>query len=190
MNRDRDDEGFLTRWSRLKRSAPPSPTDAEAPGAPPAAEPVDAAERTELPLPSLDDVKPGADLSAFLKAHVPESLRRAALRKMWSLDPAIRDFREMADYDWDWNRPGGMPGFAELDVSADLKALAERVMSGSPPDAPPEDATAAPSLTASQDPKASLDSSETPAAALQHESRNAPEPTPGGRRRHGGALPS
>jgi hypothetical protein len=42
---------------------------------------------------------------------VPAALKNAALRRMWSLDPAIRDYRDLAvDYAWDWNTPGGLPG--------------------------------------------------------------------------------
>lgn len=131
-------ENFLGRWSRLKRTAtiahpaPPMPQRPEARAGKQVAPLGDpAVPQIELPLPSLDDIKPGADLGAFLRPHVPEALRRAALRKMWSLDPAIRDFREMADYDWDWNIPGGAPGFGPLDPKLDLEALARRVVLGS-----------------------------------------------------------
>src|SRR3546814_4496941 len=41
------------------------------------------------PLPSLEDLTAESDLTAFLREGVPESLKKAALRKMWSLDPAI-----------------------------------------------------------------------------------------------------
>jgi hypothetical protein len=52
-----------------------------------------------------------------MQAGVPQALRRAALARIWSLDPAIRDFREMADYDWDFNVPGGAPGYGPLEAT-------------------------------------------------------------------------
>lgn len=197
MTADRD-ENFLGRWSRLKRAdaaAPPTP-------APVPAAPVDEppAPKVELPLPSLDDIKPGADLTAFLRPHVPEALRRAALRKMWSLDPAIRDFREMADYDWDWNTPGGAPGFGPLDSGTDLEALARRVIFGSErasdadtAQAGPDGDSSAPAEPAAEPVPAiasrvEFASSLPSAAPASQVDRAEPEPRPD-RRRHGGAIP-
>ncbi len=65
----------------------------------------------DLPLPSLDSIVPGADVSAFFQAHVPEALRNAALRKLWTTDPEISGFIEMADYQWDFNNPDSIPGW-------------------------------------------------------------------------------
>ena len=193
MTADRD-ESLLGRWSRLKRTGG-TPPPAEQPPAPPPAVPPD----IDLPLPSLDDIKPGADLAAFLKPHVPEALRRAALRKMWSLDPAIRDFREMADYDWDWNIPGGAPGYGPLDPKTDLQALARRVIFGS--ETPPEadqpklahdgeagsvaDAEPAPNTTGSRETAIQP----PPAKPASSEAEIHREPSPD-RRRHGSAMPS
>lgn len=68
----------------------------------------------EIPLPSLDDLKPGDSLKAFMQRGVPMVIRNAALRKMWALDPMVRDFRsEALDYAYDWNAPGGIPGISE-----------------------------------------------------------------------------
>ncbi len=199
MTADRD-ESFLGRWSRLKRAdaaAPPTP-------APVPAAPVDEppAPKVELPLPSLDDIKPGADLTAFLRPHVPEALRRAALRKMWSLDPAIRDFREMADYDWDWNTPGGAPGFGPLDPATDLEALARRVIFGSEresdaataPAEQDEDETAliAGEMASLAGPAAvsqpEIVTPQPTAAPASESLRSNPPPHPD-RPRHGGAIP-
>lgn len=67
---------FLRRWSRLKREAA---AVAEAPPAPAAAE--------KLPeLPSVDSLNFDSDFSAFMKAKVDESLKRAALKKLFA-DP-------------------------------------------------------------------------------------------------------
>jgi predicted HNH restriction endonuclease len=37
-------------------------------------------------------------------------LQKLALRKTWNLDPAIRDFVEVAENQWDFNMPGGIHG--------------------------------------------------------------------------------
>jgi hypothetical protein len=41
-------------------------------------------------------------------------LTRAALRRVWSSDPAIRDFIGIAENQWDFNDPEGIPGFGPL----------------------------------------------------------------------------
>lgn len=90
---------FVERWSRLKRgdasatssaasTVPASPT-AEVNAAPVAAAPADAespASAEEAALPPIDSLDLAADFSAFMKKEVSESLRRAALRKLFS-DP-------------------------------------------------------------------------------------------------------
>ena len=68
------------------------------------------------PLPRLEDLTGESDLSAFLREGVPEALRSAALRKVWSLDPAIRDYIGPSEYAWDFNQPGSMAGFGSLDA--------------------------------------------------------------------------
>ena len=119
MNRDRED-GFLARWSRLKRETErPEPKPAQIDSEKPAQAETGPAKddapfdpsKLEIPLPSLDDLKPGDSLVAFMQRGVPDVIRNAALRKMWALDPMVRDFRsEALDYAYDWNTPGGIPG--------------------------------------------------------------------------------
>jgi hypothetical protein len=41
-------------------------------------------------------------------------LTRAALRRVWASDPAIRDFIGIAENQWDFNDPNGIPGFGPL----------------------------------------------------------------------------
>jgi hypothetical protein len=133
-----DGGGFLSRWARRKQEAKtaspaePAPTP-EAPAA------VVEAEPEPLPLPSLDDVLPGGDVSAFFQKHVPDALRNAALRKLWTTDPAIRDFIEMADYQWDFNNPDSIPGWSSKLADVDVKVMAERILNAvSTPEAPRE----------------------------------------------------
>src|SRR5262249_36739620 len=94
-----DGEGFLTRWSRRKRAALVRERGGAAPqpsqvAALPAPKPVsDVAPIIDLPeLPPIESIGPGSDIRAFLAPGVPVSLARAALRRAWFADPAIRDF--------------------------------------------------------------------------------------------------
>ena len=130
-------EGFVARWARLKReksesgsAVPEQPSalataadghgavSAEASGTATAE-----AETPELPLPSVDDLTPESNITAFLDKRVPEELRRLAMRRMWTLDPAIRDFIEIAENQYDWNDPNGVPGFGPLPEGTDIEAL-------------------------------------------------------------------
>ena len=94
-------EGFLRRWSRRKHLAEPRPrgrsgpqesvdaeagaqSGAQAQGGQPAFDPAT--------LPSIDSITSTSDIRAFLAPGVPEELTRAALRRVWMRDPAIRDF--------------------------------------------------------------------------------------------------
>ena len=65
-------------------------------------------------LPSLDSITAATDIRAFLAPGVPKELARAALRRAWSADPAIRDFVGLAENDWDFTDPTAMPGFGAL----------------------------------------------------------------------------
>lgn len=67
-------------------------------------------------LPRVEDLTAESDITAFLKKGVPMALKQAALRRVWSLDPAIRDYIGPSEYAWDFNQPGSMAGFGPLDV--------------------------------------------------------------------------
>lgn len=140
--------GFLARWSRRKQAAmtgeaapeqriEPSSDDRPGP-APPATAAAgdDLADLTEaeaedgdepLELPSLDQIGPDFDLAPWLTRNVPEAWKLAALRRAWSADPAIRDFKGLADYDLDYNTPGAAPGYGPLTESDDVKAMVRRI---------------------------------------------------------------
>ena len=145
---------FLSRWSRLKEEARrsergPQPDAAEASaGAPPLeADPASVLPEPELTpeelaaLPNVEEITAASDISGFLRRGVPDALRNAALRRMWTLDPAIRDFvGEARDYAYDWNTPGGVPGSGALDPADDVAAMVRGVFGDSPPVGPPLDA--------------------------------------------------
>jgi len=135
MSADEGGEGFLARWSRRKRD----PEKASAPAAAPVAEPALPEGRTLedliAELPRLEDLVPGQSLRAFMQSWVPTDIRTAALRRMWLLDPAIRDYVNPAlDYAYDYNIPGGAPGYGPMETSAEMVRevtdMFERVVAG------------------------------------------------------------
>ena len=158
-----DGEGFLGRWSRLKRQGPPpereakeSPANADRAGeaAPPEGTPSSTSLLPEMPeLPAIETITAGSDVSAFMHPAVPESLRQAALRRLWSVDPSIRDFISPAvDYAYDWNTPGGAPGWGALGSADDVARMLGQVIDGFARDPEAPDGAApdvsAPTITA------------------------------------------
>lgn len=147
-----DDASFLARWSRRKRSAAANrrdqakpenagdgavvPDTAVAQVAPAEAQPlIDLSN-----LPPLNSLGAGSDIRPFLAPGVPADLARAALRRAWSVDPAIRDFIGLSENSWDFNAPGGVPGFGVV-TTEDVRCLLARAM-GEPEAADPASLTA------------------------------------------------
>jgi hypothetical protein len=101
----RPDESFLQRFHRRKtearRQAPPPADPAEDVALP--AAPVDGppakAELTDADMPPLDSLDAQSDYSGFLSAKVSETLRRAALRKLF--------------HSSEFNVPDGLDDYAE-----------------------------------------------------------------------------
>ena len=114
------DDNFLSRWAKRKREALTQPAaEAEAPGGEEGQQ-TQADEGEEQPfdlslLPDLETLTGESDIQSFLHKAVPDALRNAALRRVWALDPAVRNYvGEALDYAYDWNTPGGVPGFGEI----------------------------------------------------------------------------
>jgi len=133
---------FLDRWSRRKRGHADEPDakpagargvrdSAVSPSASDAAVPRDrlpaggaedpnptgthaSAMSIEASLPGVDDLTAESDVTGFLKQGVSEELKRLALRRIWSLDPQIRDFIEVAENQYNWTFPAVLPGMAPL----------------------------------------------------------------------------
>lgn len=171
-------------------------------------------------LPPLDALTPQSDLTPFLRAGIPSPLRNAALRRMWSLDPAIRDFvSEACEYAYDWNTPGGVPGFGPLLPSDDVQAMLGRLFrdpvrtethasnvepTNAPNEAPPTEAPPPEADPAASEPARPGAESADPAPTPEPEPEQRPdrsgepvaaalvEPSPPRPRlrRHGGAMPS
>ncbi len=196
-----DDEGFLARWARRKQYAAAPPRVAKPNDAPPAAAPPpEEAPFDPASLPPLDSIGAGSDISAFLARGVPAALTRAALRRAWSADPAIRDFIGLSETSWDFNAAGGVPGFGPISADEVRWLLAQ--VTGEPQAEGSAPAAAAPAAAATipvpeqkppeqiaddrPRPPAPVDKTDT---AAQHElDERAPCP-PVPRRGHGGALP-
>jgi hypothetical protein len=143
-------EKFLDRWSRRKRDTADEPAPVEAKDAattlPPAAEskePAAEAPFDPASLPPIESISANSDIRAFLQAGVPPDLSRAALRRAWSADPAIRDFIGLVENGWDFNDPNGIPGFGPIAADDVARLLAQVI--GAPPaesDAPQQIAQA------------------------------------------------
>src|SRR3954466_13939847 len=146
-DRDESSKGFLERWSRKKVDAEreaPAPAKADAKDVSPAAEvrpperqtkndagiPAPVAPKPEFDLaslPSLDSITAITDIRAFLTPGVPADIARAALRRAWAADPAIRDFKGLAENDWDFTDPTAMPGFGALPPGTDIKKMLAQI---------------------------------------------------------------
>lgn len=137
-----DPENFLNRWSRRKiegeRREPSGPDAASVEGkASPqadadkrASDSATAPEKAEptfdlSKLPSLESIGVDTDISVFLRPGVPADLSRAALRRAWAADPAIRDFVGLAENAWDFTAPDSMPGFGPLGAEEARKLIAD-----------------------------------------------------------------
>ncbi len=155
----RQDEPFLARWSRRKREAADdlasgtqSPAASETQPEPAAETDSDTAAATAQgkreaadkqtaagapapaafdpgTLPPIESIAADSDIRAFLAPGVPEELTRAALRRAWATDPAIRDFIGLAENQWDFNAPDGVPGFGPLQMTEEVRQLIANTIS-------------------------------------------------------------
>lgn len=132
-------DNFVARWSRLKREAAESKAETPdrkpraARAERPAKAPDDVHAKPEPPfdpatLPPIDSIVAGSDIRAFLQKGVPAELTKAALRRAWTSDPAIRDFIGLAENQWDFTDPTAIPGFGTLEASGGLHDLVAQAM--------------------------------------------------------------
>jgi hypothetical protein len=220
------ERGFLGRWSGRKRAAREeerraeedrakedgaeerqpdaaiggdvSPAEAGPFAEAPAAEEAEISEEELARLPPVEEAQSSTDLRPYLRRGVPPALRRAALRRMWSLNPAIRDYVDPAlDYAWDFNAASGGQAAAAAGVARLLGSAVRQVA-----DAPPSGRAhrsaraAAPSDVPSGDTSASPSRPASPAEAVdagapdREPERDEPsDGTAARRRRHGAAVP-
>jgi len=127
-------ENPLSRWSRLKREAvskgqaaadqdDAAACSAAAQDTPPEAGLDEGLVVEQEELPSIDAITVDTDIRAFLKSRVPAELTRAAIRRAWVSDPAIRDFIGIAENQWDFNDPAAISGFGPMLGTDDVTAL-------------------------------------------------------------------
>ena len=64
----------------------------------------------ELKLTDPDELGLGDDFSGFMKAAVPERLRRRALRKLWLSNPVLANVDNLVDYGEDFTDAGTIVG--------------------------------------------------------------------------------
>jgi len=119
-------------------------------------------------LPSIDSIGANTDVTAFLRPGVPSELTRAALRRAWSSDPAIRDFVGLVENGWDFNDPSAMAGFGPISPE-EVARLTAQIISALP-EAPREPATQ--NKVAEQE-QSQLEQPQTP---IEVESTTASEP--------------
>jgi hypothetical protein len=147
---------FLARWSarKLASRTPPASGDAHAQQEPgDGTDTVDNGALAEKPddrdtsaqsfdpaqLPSLDSIGPDSDIAAFLRRDVPPELTRAALRRAWTSDPAIKNFVGLVESGWDFNDPAAMSGFGPISPE-EVARLAGNVIAALPQSAPANEA--------------------------------------------------
>jgi hypothetical protein len=154
-----EDENFISRWSRRKhraareaQGARPAPaTGSSATGVEDvnvedvneavsaranSPEPEASAKGPELAfdpasLPSIESITAESDIRPFLAPGVPPELSRAALRRVWTTDPAIRDFVGLSENAWDFNAPDSIAGFGRLEMTDELRRQVARIVVGS-----------------------------------------------------------
>jgi hypothetical protein len=120
-----NDTDFLARWSRRKHHAATdkirqsksesTPDDIVSVTSAALAKGENRLPFDPASLPTIESISAESSIGAFLEAGVPVDLARAALRRVWLLDPAIRDFVGLSENSWDFNVPGAMPGFGPID---------------------------------------------------------------------------
>ncbi len=160
-----DPKNFLTRWSRRKQDAARGESEPERESneavAPAQGERVErddkkASHETSVPksdvaapafdlskLPPIEAITASTDIRPFLAPGVPAELTRAALRRAWVADPAIRDYIGPSENAWDFTAPG-VPGFDLSPPTGDLKRMLAQIFGEkSPADEPPDQSLAA-----------------------------------------------
>jgi hypothetical protein len=143
-----NNESFVARWSRRKRGIADPEADRSDPvrvekgsdqkeirsvHEEPPSEQGQTSEPVAPPfdpesLPPIDSITAGSDIRAFLQSGVPAELTKAALRRAWTADPAIRDFIGIAENQWDFTDPSTIPGFGPLRESDDIGRLVAQAM--------------------------------------------------------------
>lgn len=97
----------------------------------------------ELDLPNPDEMAPGDDFSAFMKAAVPTQLRNRALRTLWRSDPVLANVDMLVDYGEDFTGKGDVLGVVNT-IYRVGKGMLKDEIEEAPADAPSEGISEAP----------------------------------------------
>ena len=105
------DDDMFSRWSQRKRRV--AEEEAREVPASTGPEPVSSVDEDEdetavlerLKLPVPESMKPGDDFSVFMRAGVPEFLRKRALKVLWRSNPVLACVDGLNDYDDDFTSP-------------------------------------------------------------------------------------
>jgi uncharacterized protein DUF3306 len=142
-------ENFLARWSARKLANQAEPARPDTPSEQPPRDPAETVDNAAIaetpnapgapekpasdpaPLPSLDSIGADSSVAAFLRPDVPVELTRAALRRAWTSDPAIKDFVGLVENGWDFNDPSAMAGFGAISPE-EVARLAGQVIAALP----------------------------------------------------------
>ena len=132
---------YLQRWSQRKRAAGMRGSErvdraaaAEKGSVLDATAPPDATSATVdlAALPAIESITGTSDVRPFLASGVPMELQRAALRRLWLVDPAIRDFIGIAENQWDFANPDTVPGFGPLQLTVALQRMLDALTGATP----------------------------------------------------------
>jgi hypothetical protein len=131
-----DRQSFLMRWSRRKSRGTAGDADqaanVHASKASNVSDSVSVVSESQptidlASLPPIESIDAGTDIRGFLAMGVPPELTRAALRRAWTSDSAIRDFVGLSENSWDFNSPCGIPGFGSI-AMLDVQRLVTQVL--------------------------------------------------------------
>jgi len=145
------EDGFLRRWSRLKRAEEVTAAPVAAPLAAPVPAIVDAPAADAPPPPTLEDAAAlhgGSDFSAFVGRNVDAAVRRLAMKKLFA-DAHFQGHDGLDIYMGDYNLPSPMSAdmFEQLAHSKRMFGKLDEVLGGdadaassseAPPEPPPE----------------------------------------------------
>lgn len=110
---EKEEKGFLNRWSARKQARrrdeplPPEPGEESAASAPDISEEEAAARQKEIDdyvasLPEPESLSYDSDFTAFFKEGVPEVLKRRAMRVLWRSNPVLANLDGLIDYGEDF----------------------------------------------------------------------------------------
>ena len=77
--------------------------------------------------PLLDLIDAKMNMAIFFRSGVPAELRLAALRRAWTADPAIRDFKGLSENEWNFEDLESIPGFGDLGPEINVPTMVAQI---------------------------------------------------------------